>query len=150
MHGPLLPEWRVAGKAGVNAWCLRGLGCGGGAPWIFSVEVKGLCVQRMSLKCCSHWPVARLRSSCSWLWVGLSGRLVMHGDWFEGGGRGGLGIQGGAWGGRGGGCMGGFIGLMFLLTWRWDCALVWNWWVGGGGGRGVLPKDVGVLAVAAL
>ena len=27
--------------------------------------------------------------------------------------------------------------------------LVWDWWVGGGGG-GILPKDVGVLAVAAL
>ena len=25
MHWPLLPEWRVAGKAGVNVWCLRGL-----------------------------------------------------------------------------------------------------------------------------
>ena len=67
------------------------------------------------------------------------------------GGEGGLGIQRGAWGGRGGGCVGSFIRLLFLLTWQWDCAvsLVWDWWVGGGGG-GFLPKDVGVLAVAAL
>ena len=69
-----------------------------------------------------------------------------------GGGGGGLGIQRGAWGGRGGGCVGSFIGLLFLLTWRWDCAVsarvgLVGW---GGGGGGVLPKDVGVLAVAAL
>ena len=150
MHWPLLPEWRVAGKAGINAWCLRGLGCCRGGPWVCVVGVEGVCAQRMSLTCCSHFLVVR---AAQFVFVAVGGVVREIGDawglaWVGRGG--GLGIQRGAWGGRGDGCVGSFIGLLFLLTCRWDCAArvgLVDWGRGEGGG---CPKAVGVLAVAAL
>ena len=79
MHWPLLPEWRVAGKAWVNVWCLLGLGHGGLGQWVCIVGVEGVCEQTMSLKCCSHWPVA---SAVQFVFMAVGGVVGEIGDLF--------------------------------------------------------------------
>jgi hypothetical protein len=68
----------------------------------------------------------------------------MHGGCRGGGGGVDWGFRVEHGGGRGCGCAGGFIGPLFLLTWRWDCAVFAHvGLVGCGGGGGWLPKGCG-------
>ena len=62
---------------GVKVWCLLGLGCGGGGPWVCIVGVEGVCEQRMLLNCCSHWPVAR---AAQFVFVAVGGIVGEIGD----------------------------------------------------------------------
>ena len=68
------------------------------------------------------------------------------------GGGGGLGIKSGSWEGGGCGCMGGFHRAVVLVDLALGLRSFCSCGTGelGAGGRGVRPKAVGVLPVAAL
>ena len=67
--------WRVAGKAKVNVWCRRGLGCSRRGLWVCDVGVEGVCVLRMLLNSCSNWPVAR---AAQFVFVAVGGVVRTH------------------------------------------------------------------------
>lgn len=117
-----------------------------------SLGVEGVCAQRMSLNCCSHFLAARAAQS---VFVAVGGVVGEIGDAW------GLTWEGeGGWtgdsewdmGGSGGWVRGGFHRAVVLVDLALGLRSFRSCGTGGLGGRGggVCPKDVGVLAVATL